>query len=1015
MKVSESATQADTLRQAVASILTHPSPKPLAEEQSSTNKGDGNSPRKRPRSHITTTDNSQLQQDHEKGKSNLPFSSSEDEDDDLPPAAHSASSMPSSQLSPSPPPYSPATYSVARSLSPSPIYSPTPILNPSQRTSEERCLAASPSAIQHPAPGSPMPPQPQPQTASTAAPAVIPAEPDSPPDPAAITYYAPPGAYSLKGLPKLSSFTELSFPNDPLFQLLTAPPAVTHESVCDLPLSSTYYKTPSVESLAPHHLLKKNTLKHLGNHTCLHVAYQSAEFFLEKNADLLTKDARVARMPPPRPPDLHTPTTGVKVCMVERQLETSNKVLATPLVTSELSPPKKTVTSERVLPPSDYPGTLLQQFSHRWSKAPCATLKMLRRGFHWKWPKEPPPLLFPKLKNVQPQLDLDLEIQLLLLKGAIYEVPYQPCLVSRIFLVPKSKGGNHLIIDLSSLNNHILTPYFHMHNHRSLADSLHPPAWMSTIDLQDTYLHVPIRQCLHKYLAFSFGSKLYFFRALPFGLNVAPHIFTCILRWLFTSYTCRESCHRLFRRLGHLGHVSRIDSKGCQHSDQPSEQPRLPNQRPKVPPPPSTDVPSQFLQNSHRCIHDFFPPKFKGGQPEQTFNHLNRVVTSKANRQMVTPSGAEDTGILPSPRSDNSSLVSNGALVQLNTEQVIRTDATQTRRSRKEWVACIREMDHLQFLRTVFSIQHDEDIASRLSADHASTTRQSQSNWKMFQQWLPADISDITEDVILRFLIYLDEMKQLSPHTTMNYRNALVFPLPLSFSINMSHRSFSLLARSQFLRRPPPAKKVPTWSINAALATFSWPEFNPPEASTEKLLLKALFLTALATANRASELASTIRKGIMVTNGQATLPVQRSFLFKNQNINHQSAPAITFLVLHTTSLCPWNALDAFLKRTAGEAHQGFIFVHPTSFKPLKAGRLSYWLVKSIKTADTSATSPAGRDVRKFGYSIAFPQQEDPATIMKNGFWQSPNGFVNKYLFSPGNTRVRNFVVGRTTL
>ncbi|KAK3894066.1 hypothetical protein Pcinc_002168 [Petrolisthes cinctipes] len=46
---------------------------------------------------------------------------------------------------------------------------------------------------------------------------------------------------SLKGLPKLSSFTELSFPNDPLFQLLTAPPAVTHELVCDLPLSSTYY------------------------------------------------------------------------------------------------------------------------------------------------------------------------------------------------------------------------------------------------------------------------------------------------------------------------------------------------------------------------------------------------------------------------------------------------------------------------------------------------------------------------------------------------------------------------------------------------------------------------------------------------------------------------------------------------------------------------------------------------------------------------------------------------------
>ncbi|KAK3893774.1 hypothetical protein Pcinc_002431 [Petrolisthes cinctipes] len=349
-----------------------------------------------------------------------------------------------------------------------------------------------------------------------------------------------------------------------------------------------------------------------------------------------------------------------------------------------------------------------------------------------------------------------------------------------------------------------------------------------------------------------------------------------------------NQCHRLFRRLGPLGHVSRIDSKGCQYRDQPSEQPRLPHQRPKSHLPPSTDVvwlgirwfpllgrwalledkqmsilssirhvlslkqvtrrqwehilgkltfatqilrhnkpllqpllrpqilsnhlhrpktlsisphfhhsgntihlwtdaslsgwgghtlshyvsgtwdtnestlhinclevrvvlltirslnlsncqlhqakmqinlsvtrnlnsqqPSQLSQNSHTCFQDFFPPKFKGGQPEQTFNHHNRVVTSKTNLQgdsnmerpirsrsnvnkqkqeatsvllpssrpkgsclectgprleqmesnlslpskVVTPSGAEETGILPSPRSDNSSLVSNGALV----------------------------------------------------------------------------------------------------------------------------------------------------------------------------------------------------------------------------------------------------------------------------------------------------------------------------------------------------------------
>lgn len=211
----------------------------------------------------------------------------------------------------------------------------------------------------------------------------------------------------------------------------------------------------------------------------------------------------------------------------------------------------------------------------------------------------------------------------------------------------------------------------------------------------------------------------------------------------------------------------------------------------------------------------------------------------------------------------------------------------------------------------------------------------------------------------------------------------------------MSHRSFSLLAKSQFLRRPPTVKRVPSWSIDAALETFSQPEYIPPEVSTEKLLLKALFLTALATANRALELASTIREGITVSNGQVILPVQRSFLFKNQNTNHQSAPTITFPVLHHAPLCPWNALDAFLNRAAREDHQGFIFVHFTSFK----------LVKAIKSSDTSATNTAGHDVRKFGHSIAFARQEDPTTIMENGFWHSPNVFINKYLFSPRNSGV----------
>ena len=60
---------------------------------------------------------------------------------------------------------------------------------------------------------------------------------------------------------------------------------------------------------------------------------------------------------------------------------------------------------------------------------------------------------------------------------------------------------------------------------------LQPPVWLASLDLQDAYFHVPLRRSLHKYLAFVYADDLLFFRALPFGLNVAPYIFTRIMRY----------------------------------------------------------------------------------------------------------------------------------------------------------------------------------------------------------------------------------------------------------------------------------------------------------------------------------------------------------------------------------------------------------------------------------------------------------------------------------------------------
>ena len=56
-------------------------------------------------------------------------------------------------------------------------------------------------------------------------------------------------------------------------------------------------------------------------------------------------------------------------------------------------------------------------------------------------------------------------------------------------------------------------------------------AWMAKIDLHSAYLHVPIHPRFQKFLAFSFQGKLFFYKALPFGLSPAPYIFSRIMTY----------------------------------------------------------------------------------------------------------------------------------------------------------------------------------------------------------------------------------------------------------------------------------------------------------------------------------------------------------------------------------------------------------------------------------------------------------------------------------------------------
>ena len=50
--------------------------------------------------------------------------------------------------------------------------------------------------------------------------------------------------------------------------------------------------------------------------------------------------------------------------------------------------------------------------------------------------------------------------------------------------------------------------------------------WTISLDLKEAYYHVPIHPNFRKFLGFRLGTQKYRFKALPFGLNIAPRVFT---------------------------------------------------------------------------------------------------------------------------------------------------------------------------------------------------------------------------------------------------------------------------------------------------------------------------------------------------------------------------------------------------------------------------------------------------------------------------------------------------------
>ena len=184
-----------------------------------------------------------------------------------------------------------------------------------------------------------------------------------------------------------------------------------------------------------------------------------------------------------------------------------------------------------VPPPENTPivGGRICLFAQAWKDrgANFWQLRTVRRGMTWTFHTKPTlthvPIPF-VISNPTKQSIMKNCIDIMLEKGAIERVSDPSSLgwYSLIFLKPKKNGDLRPIIDLSGLNKYIKTPSFKMESAQSVKSVLTKNQWLASIDMSDAYFHIAVRKSFRKYLRFATDGEVWQFKAMPFGLSVAP-------------------------------------------------------------------------------------------------------------------------------------------------------------------------------------------------------------------------------------------------------------------------------------------------------------------------------------------------------------------------------------------------------------------------------------------------------------------------------------------------------------
>ena len=224
------------------------------------------------------------------------------------------------------------------------------------------------------------------------------------------------------------------------------------------------------------------------------------------------------------------------------------------------------------------------------------------------------------------------------------------------------------------------------------------------------------------------------------------------------------------------------------------------------------------------------------------------------------------------------------------------------------------------------------------------------------------------------------------------------------------------MIRNFHIQRPRKPIPVPQWSLSLVLHALRAAPFEPiGSSSLENLTLKAVFLLALATSKRVSELhALDVREGHLIwgTN-QVTLRPHPLFLAKNQVLDSVANPIVVKALTEIVGPergerlnCPVRALKWYFDRTKERRGNNTRLFLPLSENQSDCSKrdIAKWIVQAIRAAynlSPVATRDFNRvtahEVRAISTSLGLWAGVSVQKVIEAGTWRSNNSFTSFYL------------------